>query len=245
MEWGTASVRVTCGRAVFSTPAVQMTGAEGHAADFELRVPARITRRFRGRLDVTRGDGELVPVVSMDRETAVASIVAAEQVKSVPLEALKAQAVAARSFLAAAGRRHHDFDFCDTTHCQFLRDPPAETHPASLAARSTAGIVLLFRGAPMAAYYSANCGGRTRTLVEAGLNPAESYPYFSVECPHTPTGRERSGHGVGLAEGRRNGVRARRRSTDLRHYYPARPYRRGLEQEIKRSKETPSLLVSC
>ena len=59
----------------------------------------------------------------MDRETAVASILASEMDESAPIEALKAQAVATRSFLAA-GRRHMDFDFCDTTHCQFLKSPP-------------------------------------------------------------------------------------------------------------------------
>jgi hypothetical protein len=82
-----------------------VTGPTGRSADLELRVPGRIARRFHGRLDVTAADDELVPVVSMDLETAVASVVAAEQIMSAPPEALKAQAVAARSFFAAAGSR--------------------------------------------------------------------------------------------------------------------------------------------
>src|SRR6266571_2973368 len=61
----------------------------------------------------------------MDRETATASVVAAENTPDTPLEALKAQAVAARSYFVAGRGRHHDFDFCDTTHCQFLREPPS------------------------------------------------------------------------------------------------------------------------
>ena len=82
---------------------------------------------------MTSAGGELVPVVSMDLETAVASVVAAEQVAGTPLEALKAQAVATRSYFVATRGRHRGFDFCDTTHCQFLREPPASGHPAARA----------------------------------------------------------------------------------------------------------------
>jgi peptidoglycan hydrolase-like amidase len=186
-------------------------------------VPGKIRRRFHGRLDVTSTGGELVPVVSMDLETAVASVVAAEQMVSTPLEALKAQAVAARSFLVAARGRHHGFDFCDTTHCQFLREPPAADHPAAGAARETAGLVLAFRGAPIAAFYSASCGGRTRTLAGAGLQATSAYPYFSVECAYCARRHEggRTGHGVGLCQEGAAGLAADRGAsfTDILQYY--------------------------
>jgi stage II sporulation protein D len=120
----------------------------------------------------------------MALEAAVASVVAAEQAEQTPLEALKAQAVAARSYFVAGRGRHTDFDFCDTTHCQFLRELPACDRPAARAARETAGLVLTYRGTPVAALYSASCGGRTRSLVEAGFHVADGYPYFSVECAY-------------------------------------------------------------
>jgi hypothetical protein len=197
------SMRVACAAVVFSTTAVRVTGSTGESADLQLSVPGRITRRFLARLDMIVDGDELVPVVSMDLETAVASVVAAEQVVSTPPEALKAQAVAARSFLIAARHRHHAFDFCDTTHCQFLREPPAADHPAARASRETAGLVLAFRGAPIAPFYSASCGGRTRTLADAGLQAADGYPYFSVECAsgaHRDAAGERNGHGIGLCQ---------------------------------------------
>src|SRR5208283_1270192 len=65
----------------------------------------------------------LTAVVTMDLEPAVASVVAAEGTVDAPSEALKALAVAARSYFVAGKGRHRDFDFCDTTHCQFLREP--------------------------------------------------------------------------------------------------------------------------
>jgi peptidoglycan hydrolase-like amidase len=219
------AVHVTCPAVAFSAPSVRVTGPSGGPADLEMGVPGKIGRTFRGRLDVTSAGGELTPVMSMDLETAVASVVAAEQIGSTPLEALKAQAVAARSFLVAARGRHHGFDFCDTTHCQFLREPPAADRPAALAARETAGIVLAFRGAPLAAFYSASCGGRTRTLAEAGLQAAGGYPYFGVECAYCARRHEgeRSGHGVGLCQEGAAGLAAERGAsfTDiLQYYYP-------------------------
>jgi peptidoglycan hydrolase-like amidase len=50
-------------------------------------------------------------------------------VPGAPFEALKAQAVVTRSSYVSARNRHPLFDFCDTTHCQFLRQAPgAEKH---------------------------------------------------------------------------------------------------------------------
>ena len=218
------SLRVACAAVVFTTRSVHVTGPAGQSADLQLSVPGRITRRFHGRLDVIRDGDELVPVVSMDLETAVASVVAAEQIASAPAEALKAQAVAARSFLIASRGRHRaDFDFCDTTHCQFLREPPAASHPAARAARDTAGLVLAFRGAAIPAFYSASCGGHTRTLADAGLEAADGYPYFSVACVHRHAGGDANGHGIGLCQ-EGAAVLAERGASFaeiLQHYYPA------------------------
>ena len=96
----------------------------GGATEFVASVPGKISRRYRGRLEIRPESHELRVVVIMAIETAVASIVAAESPPHAPLEALKAQAVATRSFLLAGKGRHRGFDFCDTTHCQFLRSPP-------------------------------------------------------------------------------------------------------------------------
>jgi stage II sporulation protein D (peptidoglycan lytic transglycosylase) len=158
---------------------------DGHGGDAEFRVtvPGRISRHYRGKLEIKPAHGELLMIVTMDLETAVASVVAAESPPNAPMEALKAQAVAARSFLAAGGQRHHDFAFCDTTHCQFLRAPPSATSPAVQATNATRGLVLAYLDHAFAAMYSASCGGRTHSLEELGLR-VRDYPYFAVECPY-------------------------------------------------------------
>lgn len=173
-------------RAILAS-SIRISPREAQSPDFLLSVPGRIERRFRGSLEVTAANRTLLPVVSMDLEVAVASAVAAESPPGATLEALKAQAVVTRSYYVASRGRHAAFDFCDTTHCQFLRQPPAPGHPASLAAAQTEELILAYRDAPLAALFSANCGGRTRTLAELGI-ATDGYPYFPVECPSCRTG---------------------------------------------------------
>jgi stage II sporulation protein D len=166
---------------------------------FRLTVPGKLSRVYWGRLTLHARSGELIAVVAMDRETAVASIVAAEMLASAPIEALKAQAVATRSFLAA-GPRHIDFDFCDTTHCQFLKSPPPSASRVAQAVEASRGLILAYRGKPLAAMYSSRCGGLTRSLRDVGMEPGEVYPYYAISCvwchDHPFTWKSKIGNGV-------------------------------------------------
>lgn len=162
---------------------IVFTSSDGGVAGFVLAIPGKIARRYRGRLEITCKSGELVPVVTMDLETAVASVVAAERLSGEPVEALKAQAVATRSYFIAGKGRHENFDFCDTTHCQFLRSPPAAQSLTLRAVEATRGLILEFDSHVFAAMYTRSCSGRTHTPVEVGL-PAAVYPYYSVGCAY-------------------------------------------------------------
>lgn len=162
---------------------LQASSRSDHVTDFVLAIPGKITRRYHGVLEVTAIAGILVPVVRMDLETAVASVVQAESTPDTPFEALQAQAVATRSYFIASRGRHHDFDFCDTTHCQFLREPPPSGSNASRAALATAGLVLAYRDHAVAAMFTRSCGGRTRTPQEVSM-PGDGYPYFPAVCDY-------------------------------------------------------------
>ena len=175
---------------------VRLVGPEGHlsskllcdngsggAAEFVVDVPGKLSRHYSGQLAIEAPGRELRVVVTMQLETAVASIVAAESPPHAPLEALKAQAVATRSFLVAGKGRHEGFEFCDTTHCQFLRQPPEPGSPAFQAAEATQGLVLAYRSVPFAAMYSASCSGKTHSLAELGI-PVRGYPYYGVRCDY-------------------------------------------------------------
>jgi stage II sporulation protein D len=156
---------------------------ESDASGFVATVPEKIVRRYSGKLEIRPGAHEVLIMVLMELETAVASVVAAESAPQTPMEALKAQAIASRSYLLAGKGRHLGFDFCDTTHCQFLRGPPSPETAAFQATAATRGLVLAYKDEVFAAMYSASCGGRTHTLNELGI-PARAYPYFAVTCDY-------------------------------------------------------------
>lgn len=176
-------LRLSCGSKEILASELHVSGRNQQTADMVITVPGKIRRRYEGILDLKSKNGELVPVVTMDLETAVASAVQAETSPGTAAEALKAQAVVSRSYFIAGAGRHTDFDFCDLTHCQFLREPPAAESPAAKAAAATRGLVLTYADKPFAAMFTPSCGGHTRTPREVGL-PQNGYPYFSVLCDY-------------------------------------------------------------
>ncbi len=177
------NVVLAVGTRVLRASEVTVTSRENGPVDFNLSVPGKITRHYRGALELKPASRVLTAVVTMDLETAVASVVAAEGAVDAPSEALKALAVAARSYFVAGKGRHRGFDFCDTTHCQFLREPPASNTAAAQAISATRGLVIAYQSQPLAAMYTRSCSGRTRTPYELGLRAA-AYPYYPAECAY-------------------------------------------------------------
>ena len=158
------------------------------ATALTLTVPGKLSRAYTGGLSITVSEGELRAVVALPVEAAVASIVAAEAPADAAPEALKAQAILARSYLLAEPHRHRDFTACDTTHCQYLRAAPLPGSRAALATAATASMVLTWQGRVIAAMYSRSCGGTTRALEAA---PPGTYPFFAVRCMYCQRHPER------------------------------------------------------
>ncbi len=118
--------------------------------------------------------GTLKIVVRMPLEDYVTAVLVGESGGMRSDEALKAMAVAARSYAVRFRGRHVAFDFCDTTHCQDLRLAEApERIRAAVAA--TGGELLWYRGAPAAAFYHRACGGMTEDATVLGREFAAPY----------------------------------------------------------------------
>jgi stage II sporulation protein D len=147
-------------------------------SSFELSVPGKLSRRYSGSLVISAIDGRLQPIVTMALETTVAAVLAAESDLTGPEHALLAQVVASRSYLAA-GPRHDAFDFCDTTHCQYLTD--SFDQRAQHIAELSKGTVLTANGRIVRALFTRSCDGRTRTPQELGLPGGTIYQ--SASCP--------------------------------------------------------------
>ncbi len=111
-------------------------------------------------------------------ERYVAGVLAGESSVFASPEALKAMAVAARTYAVRLRGRHaaEGFDFCVTTHCQRL-DLPAVTPRLAAAAAETAGELLWFEGKPAFACYTRDCGGRTENA--AAVWPDLAAPYLT------------------------------------------------------------------
>jgi hypothetical protein len=90
-------------------------------------------------------------------------VVTAEGSASFQPEALKALAVAARSYAEHNRARHEpEAELCDTVHCQVYPGVGQVKEKVARAVADTAGIVGLYGGAVIDAVFSADCGGRTR-----------------------------------------------------------------------------------
>jgi len=172
---------LSCGAKEIRAGELRASGRNQQFAGLVITLSGKIKRRYQGVLELKAKNGELIPVITIDLETAVASVVQAETTPGTPMEALKAQAIVSRSYFVAGRGRHTDFDFCDLTHCQFTREPPASDSPAANAAASTNGLVLTYEEKPVAAMFTRSCGGHTRTPEEIRVSQ-NGYPYFSVPC---------------------------------------------------------------
>jgi stage II sporulation protein D len=113
-------------------------------------------------IEVRASDSHLLVTALMPMEEYIAGVLAGETGNFKSDEALKAMAIAARTYAMHFGSRHalEGFDFCDTTHCQDVRIAGINAHFRNIA-NATAGEVLWYDGEPAATYYHANCGGTT------------------------------------------------------------------------------------
>jgi stage II sporulation protein D len=119
---------------------------------------------YRGALRSSVDDfGDRVTVNVVPLEQYVRGVTPSEMQAGWPRQALRAQAVAARTY--ADWRRDHPldvaYDICDTTLCQVYGGASAEAGSTNKATRATAKQVLTYRGNPIFAEFSAANGGYT------------------------------------------------------------------------------------
>ena len=142
-----------------------------------------LEKPYRGQIVVEVTGGALRAVNSVPLEQYLYGVVPLEIGTTGPADALKAQAVAARSY-ALAERRSGDFDLYPDTRSQVYGGVGAEKRSTNAAVDETVGEVLTYRGKVIAAYYSASSGGRTAAVQDVwpGSRPI---PYLvSVPDPY-------------------------------------------------------------
>lgn len=156
-------------------------------------------------------------VQETDLDEYLKGVVPSEMGLQKPIEALKAQAIAARSYAATTRRHARDgFDICTTTHCQVWK--PANRYPDSdRAVDETAGQVVTLRGRIVATPFFGHCDGRTRNSEDVWSGVMQHCRSVSCICGYTSM----YGHGVGMCQ-RGAAAMAREGATAaeiLKHYY--------------------------
>ena len=135
-------------------------------------------RLYRGQLEITAEKGRLKILNTLPFDDYIASVVSAEAGDLSQVEAFKAQAVAARTYMLKHANNHikDGYSLCDSTHCQLFTGFGAVRPIAQAAVDSTRGEVVTYRGALAATYYHSICGGRTEAMKYVW--PFENKPYL-------------------------------------------------------------------
>jgi len=123
-------------------------------------------RRYRGRL-LVRAEGDRLQAINLiDVESYLPSVVGSEMPASWPLAALRAQAVAARTYALRQRRPAEPFDLKATVASQVYKGVEAETDSTREAVRSTRSQVLMHGSALINAVFHSSSGGLTENSGE-------------------------------------------------------------------------------
>ncbi len=153
---GNIVVRTPRGKRVArSSGVIRVTGAEGLVTVAGKGV-------YRDAIDYRPGlSGGVTAVNRVELENYIRGVVPNESPASWPIEALKAQAVAARSYALGTNSGNPVFDHYDTTASQVYGGYSSEQARTNRAVASTRGEVLRYNGKVIVAYFHSTSGGHT------------------------------------------------------------------------------------
>ncbi|HIK46100.1 MAG TPA: SpoIID/LytB domain-containing protein [Leptolyngbyaceae cyanobacterium M65_K2018_010] len=143
---------------------------------------------YRGRVLVMPVEGKVTAINWVDLEAYLYSVLGAEMPASWPQEALKAQAVAARSYALYQRDRGaaNAFDVGSTTAHQVYKGLASEAPSTVAAVNATRGQVLTYGGRVIEAVFHASSGGRTENVEDVWQKPVpylRSVPDFDQDAP--------------------------------------------------------------
>jgi stage II sporulation protein D len=184
---------------------------------------------YRGALEFRGGTfGGINAINALPVDDYVKGVIPLESPASWPIEALKAQAVAARTYALTTSKAGDGFEHYPDTRSQVYGGAGAEQPSTNLAAEETAGQLVTYDGTPVPTYFFSTSGGRTEDVENTTLG-TEPKPwlksvedeYDSVSPKHRwgPIRMRYSSAGAklrGLVKGRFKGVKVIRRGSSPR-----------------------------
>ena len=136
--------------------------------------------RYYGGFQYTRAGGNLTVVNVVLLEDYVKGVLPYEMSNDWPLEALKAQAVCARTYAYMNMGKHearYGFDICNTNDCQVYQGTGLSNSLTDQAVDETSGVYVWYDGAPAETYYFSSDGGATESATNI-WNPNANLPYL-------------------------------------------------------------------
>ncbi|MDO5563408.1 MAG: SpoIID/LytB domain-containing protein [Synergistaceae bacterium] len=116
--------------------------------------------KYRGDIILTSSGGNSFSIINdINLEEYVKGVLRSEMPPTWHIEALKAQAILARTYAMSSSGKHNDCDVCATTHCQFYKGINAETPRVVEAVEATRGMYLAWGSGPASGLYHADSGG--------------------------------------------------------------------------------------
>jgi stage II sporulation protein D len=169
---------------VGSSSGLRLRGRSGNAVS---------NGRYRGNLQIRPASvGGLNAINQLDLDSYVRGVVAGESPPSWPAEALRAQAVAARTYAITTSKHGSGFDQYADTRSQVYNGIAGERASTDAAVAATSGEVVTYKGKPVVTYYFSTSGGRTENIEYAFLG-AEPKPWLkSVADPYDDESPEHS-----------------------------------------------------
>ncbi len=152
-------------------------------------------RSYRGYLVVDRIYSSAIAIVNLVHfDDYIASVVGSEMYTTWPIEALKAQAVIARTYATTVSSyKSYGIDVTDDTRTQAYNGISNEKASTRQAAQETTGILVMYNGRPAQTYFTASSGGKTADVYSAwgggaGLNYLKSVPDTYEDTENIPNG---------------------------------------------------------
>ncbi|MCC5877650.1 MAG: SpoIID/LytB domain-containing protein [Candidatus Sumerlaeia bacterium] len=141
-------------------------------------------RSYPGKFHVrVNQEGLLDVIVTLPVEEYLLGVVPQEIGPDSPMEALKAQAVAARTETIVALRTRKyagpGYDICADVACQAYSGTARYSDATAEAVAATRGIVLVHNGEPFSAYYASNCGGHSENIENVWPERSGPRPYWT------------------------------------------------------------------
>ena len=153
---------------------------------------------YRGELLIQNKNNKLTVINKVGIEDYTKGVLPSEMPSGWEPEALKAQAIAVRSYaLANLGKRaKYGFDLNDTPEDQAYGGASSETIKTNNLVDDTKGLVLIHDYKIIPAYYSASAGGQT---INASTAWGKDLPYIR-SVPSYDDDVKKNGHGVGMSQ---------------------------------------------